>query len=74
MLASKIYNAILERFKLSKKSFMQISLHILILILMPSAVMLFFKLSIITIIIWTLLNAFLQVYVTNPTLSIYFMH
>ena len=27
---------------------------------------------IITIIIWTLLNAFLQVYVTNPTLSIFY--
>lgn len=68
MMASKIYGAILERFKLSKKSFMQMALHILML----SAMLLFFKLNIVTIIIWTLLNAFFQVYVTNPTLSIFY--
>lgn len=68
MVANKIYGAILERFKLSKKSFMQMALHILML----SAMLLFFKLNIVTIIIWTLLNAFFQVYVTNPTLSIFY--
>ena len=68
MMASKIYGAILERFKFSKKSFMQMALHILML----SAMLLFFKLNIVTIIIWTLLNAFFQVYVTNPTLSIFY--
>ncbi|MBQ3067756.1 MAG: hypothetical protein IJC97_01775 [Oscillospiraceae bacterium] len=68
MVANKIYGDILERFKVSKKLLMQISLHVLVL----GTIMLFFKLNIITIIIWTLLNAFLQVYITNPTLSIFY--
>ena len=56
----KYYNILLKFSKITKN------------ILMLSAMLLFFKLNIVTIIIWTLLNAFFQVYVTNPTLSIFY--